>query len=383
MQKERLTWGQLLGYIPVTPEKSELSRSDEPEYEYQLGQAAFLDMNSLESRKISKPDGLVDGFDRRLNYLRISITDRCNLNCLYCMPTDRIPKLTHVDILRYEEILRVVRIAVGLGISKIRVTGGEPLMRKGVYEFLARLSAINGITDLALTTNGLLLKENVERLKTAGVRRLNVSLDTLDASTYHRITGHPVFQKVWEGILAAHEAGFFPIKLNVVALKGINDHELSRLGQLSFAYPFHIRFIEQMPIGGLGIHPDPPLLAGEIKQTLEKTLGPLTPVRNSANDGPARRYRFQNARGEIGFISPLSNHFCEACNRLRLTASGRIRACLLSDEQTDLKEPMRAGCTDSRLVELMLSAVAKKPQGHGLTPETTKPIAGHMSAIGG
>ncbi len=340
-------------------------------------------MNIIKSPTQSEAPGLLDGFNRRLNYLRISVTDRCNLNCLYCMPNDRIPKLTHGDILRYEEIIRLVRITAGLGISKIRVTGGEPLVRKGVYPFLAQLSSINGITDLSLTTNGRLLKDNIRKIQTAGIRRLNISLDTRDAATYYRITGHNVFPKVWAGILAAHEAGFAPIKLNVVALRGINDHELAHLAELSFSYPFHIRFIEHMPIGSPTIQSDPPLLTEEIKHRLEESLGRLLPIPNGFNDGPARRYRFQNAKGEIGFISPLSNHFCSTCNRLRLTASGCLRVCLLSEYHLDLKGPLRDGNSDLQLAELILLAAAHKPQGHGMTPEKTKPIAGHMSAIGG
>ncbi len=325
---------------------------------------------------------LLDGFNRRLNYLRISITDRCNFNCLYCMPGERIPKLRHGDVLRYEEILRLVRITAGLGISKVRVTGGEPLVRKGVYHFLRQLSAIPGIRDLSLTTNGHLLHDNLDKLKSAGIKRLNISLDSLEADTYHRITGHNVFQRVWSGILAAHEAGFSPIKLNAVALRGVNEDELTDLAALSFDYPFHVRFIEHMPFGGSSISTGPPLLTEEIKERIS-TLGALEPIERAGYDGPARRYRLKGAKGEIGFISPISNHFCAACNRLRLTAGGALRVCLLSEEKVDLKGPLRSGQSDQQLTELILLAASRKPRSHNLTSENPPTVPGQMSSIGG
>jgi cyclic pyranopterin phosphate synthase len=207
---------------------------------------------------------LIDKCNRHLNYLRISITDRCNLRCRYCVPQDLIPKLSHAEILSYEEILRIVRIATRLGISKVRVTGGEPLVRKGVYEFLHKLTTTKGLKDVSLTTNGVLLKDNLEKIQAAGISRINISLDTLNPAKYREITGYDEFHRVWQGIEKAHQMGFYPIKLNVVALKGVNDEELVEMARLSFQYPFHVRFIEYMPIGRSDFNPDTLLHATEI-----------------------------------------------------------------------------------------------------------------------
>ena len=232
---------------------------------------------------------LRDTYDRRLNYLRVSITDRCNLNCIYCLPSFKVPKLTHDDILSYEEILRLVNIFVDLGISKVRVTGGEPLVRKGVIGFLERLSGIEGLDDLSLTTNGILLKDNLTQIKSAGVKRLNISLDTLNPDTYRKITGRNSFHKVMDGIHEALTEGFSPVKVNIVVLRGVNDGELNDLAALSIAHPFHIRFIEAMPFEAKEINDDPPLLTPEIKHMLQN-MGRLIPIENGIYDGPARRF---------------------------------------------------------------------------------------------
>ena len=295
---------------------------------------------------------LIDPYNRHLNYLRISITDRCNLKCIYCVPRDLIPRLSHDDILTYEEILRLVRIGIKLGISKIRVTGGEPLVRKGVYGFLSDLSRLDGLADLSLTTNGVSLKANLKKIKAAGINRINISLDTLNRAKFERITGFNLFDQVWQGIEMALEMGFHPIKLNIVALNGTNDDELTDMARLSFDYPLHIRFIEYMPIGESQIGNGPLLLAPEIKKRIS-VLGSLIPVNNTIDDGPAQRYHFEGAAGEIGFIHALSHHFCDRCNRLRLTARGRLRPCLLSDHHEDVKEVMRSGGTDEELMEEM------------------------------
>ena len=326
---------------------------------------------------------LIDPYNRHLNYLRISITDRCNLKCIYCVPRDLIPHLSHAEILKYEEILRLVRIGIKLGISKVRVTGGEPLVRKGVYEFLHRLSLMEGLADLSLTTNGVTLRDNLEKIKAAGIRRINISLDTLDRKKYEQITGFDLFDRIWQGIEKAMEMGFHPIKLNIVALNGINDDELADMARLSFDYPLHIRFIEYMPIGESQMGNGPLLLAPEIKKRISSTLGQLIPVRNSVNDGPAQRYRFEGAIGEVGFIHALSHHFCDRCNRLRLTASGQLRPCLLSDRHEDLKGPLRSGCSDEQLAEIFLKAVRHKPSDHNLAAGSLLRVNGRMSAIGG
>lgn len=325
---------------------------------------------------------LIDNCNRHLNYLRMSITDRCNLQCCYCEPQDLIPKLSHAEILTYEEILRVVRIATRLGISKVRVTGGEPLIRKGVYEFLGELTAIKGLKDVSLTSNGVMLKDNLAKIQAAGISRINISLDTLNPVKYREITGYDEFNRVWQGIEKAHQMGFYPIKLNIVALKGINDDELAEMARLSFQYPFHIRFIEYMPIGRSDFNPDSLLLAPEIKSRISD-LGNLVTVQEDEHDGPARRYKFDDAIGEIGFIPALSQHFCNKCNRLRLTASGQLRPCLLSDHQEDLKEAIRKDGSDQQLADIFIKAVRHKPSDHNLVTKNPAHVCGQMRAIGG
>jgi cyclic pyranopterin phosphate synthase len=325
---------------------------------------------------------LIDRCNRHLNYLRISITDRCNLQCRYCVPQELIPKLSHTEVLTYEEILRVVRIAIRLGVSKVRVTGGEPLVRKGVYPFLTQLVATEGLKDVSLTTNGVLLADNLEKIQAAGIKRLNISLDTLSSTKYREITGFDEFDRVWQGIEKANKMGLHPIKLNIVALRGINDEELVEMAQLSFRYPFHVRFIEYMPIGQSDFNPGSLLLAPEIKNRIS-SLGKLIPVQVAEHDGPAQRYKFEHAKGEVGFIPALSQHFCNKCNRLRLTASGQLRPCLLSDHQENLKALLRQGCTDQELADIFLTAVTHKPSDHNLAAQDPMRVGGQMNAIGG
>jgi len=325
---------------------------------------------------------LIDPYNRHLNYLRISITDRCNLKCIYCVPRDLIPRLSHDEILTYEEILRLVRIGIRLGISKIRVTGGEPLVRKGVYDFLTDLSGLDGLADLSLTTNGVSLKANLNKIKSAGIKRINISLDTLNRTKFEHITGFDLFDQVWQGIKTALEMGFHPIKLNIVALNGVNDDELTDMARLSYDYPLHIRFIEYMPIGESQIGNGPLLLAPEIIKRIS-ALGNLVPVPKTMNDGPAQRYHFEGAAGEIGFIHALSHHFCDRCNRLRLTARGRLRPCLLSDHHEDVKGIIRTGGTDEQLAEVFFKAVRHKPSDHNLAMQNPSRVCGQMSSIGG
>jgi cyclic pyranopterin phosphate synthase len=301
---------------------------------------------------------------------------------MYCVPREDIPWLSHDQVLRYEEILRLIKIGAGMGIAKVRITGGEPLVRKGVYDFLTDLKKINGLSDISLTTNGVLLAENIIRIRNAGIRRINVSLDTLNRQKYKEITGHDQYERVWRGILSAHEMGLGPIKINVVALKGINDDELIDFARLSFSYPFHIRFIEHMPIGISGTKIGQHLLAPEIKARLG-SLGRLIPIEKGTLDGPAERFKLEDAVGEVGFIRPLSRHFCAHCNRLRLTASGQLRTCLLSDNQVDLKGPLRSGASDNELAEILLNAVRHKPSEHHLSDDCPGNVNSHMSAIGG
>jgi cyclic pyranopterin phosphate synthase len=325
---------------------------------------------------------LTDRYNRSLNYLRVSITDRCNLRCIYCVPPELAPKLKPSYILSYEEILHLIRIGVGLGISKVRITGGEPLVRKGVLDFLHRLGAIEGLADRSLTTNGIFLGSNIDQIKAAGIHRINVSLDTLDPQKFQKITGKNLFNQVWAGILKAYEAGMQPIKINVVALKGINDDEFADFARLTYKYPFHIRFIEYMPIGQTTLQIKESLLAPQILARLQM-LGPITPVAHQQLDGPAQRYRLKGARGEIGFIRPMSDHFCDRCNRLRLTASGQLRACLLSDYSEDLKSPLRLGATDEELSEIFLRVVRHKPLAHRLRAGNGICGGSQMVSIGG
>ncbi|MEW6185722.1 MAG: GTP 3',8-cyclase MoaA [Thermodesulfobacteriota bacterium] len=327
---------------------------------------------------------LLDPFNRRLNYLRISLTDRCNLRCIYCMPEDGVPKLAHEDILSYEELLRLARLVVGLGIEKIRLTGGEPLVRKNVSALIKNLKEIPGVRDISLTTNGVLLAEQAQALWDSGVKRINVSLDTLEPEKYFRITRFDLFHQVWAGIQEAERIGFSPIKINIVALKGINDDEILAFGRLSMQKPYHIRFIEFMPVGQEnGWQADRFLSSEDVFNTLT-TLGPLYPANGQGLDGPAKRMSFAGARGEIGLISPISDHFCPTCNRLRLTAEGKMRVCLFSEDETDLRSPLRSGASDKELEAVIREAITHKPREH---PLQTSPLPWkcqrQMSKIGG
>lgn len=328
-------------------------------------------------------DRLIDNYNRKLNYLRVSITDHCNLKCMYCMPKKQTWKLEHSDILRYEEILRIVEIGVKLGISKIRVTGGEPLVRKGVGHFLKQLSEINKIEDISLTTNGIFLKNYMDTILEARISRINISLDSLEREKFKMITGVDAFDCVWEAVMTALDKGFDPIKINVVALKGINEDELTDFAKLSFDYPFHIRFIEHMPFKNVKIAKGHGLLAPEIIKKISR-LGTLEAIENHQKDGPAARYRFKGAKGEIGIISPISHHFCDRCNRLRLTADGQLRPCLLSNFQKDLKTCLRTGGSDEQIKKLFLEAVAGKGFEHQITANPgSDRMDTLMSAIGG
>jgi len=324
---------------------------------------------------------LQDRYRRRLNYLRVSVTDRCNLRCVYCVPRDTIPRMSHLEILRYEEILRIIRIGVSLGITKIRITGGEPLVRKDLLPFLEQLTHLEGLTDIALTTNGVLLQDYLKPLQAAGIKRLNISLDSLRRDRFAELTGSDHFDRVWAAIEAAHGMGFNPIKLNVVAMRDINDDEFHDLAALTRTRPYHVRFIEYMPMGNPNLPGDPYMSNDEVRQRLEQT-DILEPVPRSGNDGPAQRFRYPGAPGEVGFISPLSHHFCDSCNRLRLTAGGKLRPCLLSNQEFDLITPLRAGASDAELSAIFIEGARLKPMAHGLIAGGQK-VDARMSSIGG
>ena len=315
------------------------------------------------------------------------MTDRCNLRCRYCMPKEGLSLLGHNDILRYEEILRVVRVAVRLGVEKVRITGGEPLARKGLVDFIAILNSIEGLHDISMTTNGLLLGDYAERLYQAGMKRINVSLDSLNADKYRYITRGGEMALVMKGIETARKAGFSPIKINIVAMKGFNDDEILAFASLTIENPYEVRFIELMPFtqpgrDGLGQY----MSNDDIRAEIEKSYA-LVPVngRGGKTDGPARTYQIAGGLGRIGFISPLSHHFCHQCNRLRLTADGRLRSCLLSEAETDLKGSLRAGCSDDVIESLMTETIIKKPLEHQVTSEeaVVRKCVRAMQAIGG
>ena len=327
---------------------------------------------------------LVDPFGRPITYLRISVTDRCNLRCVYCMPPEGITWQPHADILRYEEISQVVRIAAEEGIREIRLTGGEPLLRPELQQLVELIAAIPEIKDISLTTNGLLLERLAEPLVQAGLKRINLSLDTLDPAKFARITRGGSFQKVWKGLLAAEQAGLNPIKINAVALRGVNDDELLSLARLSLDHPWQVRFIELMPVKnqspwGEGFPPpeETYLSIQEIRALLEPLQ--LEPVKDKVGEGPAQEYRIPGAPGRVGFISPLGETFCQGCNRLRLTADGCLRPCLLSDTEIPIREALRAG-EDIR--PYLYQAVQAKPLSHEL-PQNHLPTGRCMMQIGG
>ncbi len=331
---------------------------------------------------LTTPSRLIDNYHRNLNYLRVSITDRCNLHCIYCEPQKRIKKLHHDEVLRYEEFLRIIRVGVNLGINKVRVTGGEPLVRKGVDTFLFQLGSIKELYDISLTTNGTLLKKYLDSIQQAGIKRINISIDSLKSEKFQKITGFNGFNQLWETIIEAHERGFNPIKLNMVVLGGINDDEIEDLAKLSFDYPFHIRFIEYMPVGPTPLFFERPVYADEILDRLAK-IGKLVPVRRELMDGPATRLKFKDAPGEVGIISPISHHFCDQCNRLRLTADGHLRPCLLCNDFIDIKNPIRSGISDNEIAGLFLEAARNKPASHHLVPGRFVSVSDQMSSIGG
>lgn len=324
-----------------------------------------------------------DSFGRAIDYLRISITDRCNLRCVYCMPEEGVPPLEHEQILRYEEIARLARIMAAIGVSKLRISGGEPLTRKGAERLVAMLAGIPGVDDLAMTTNGTLLAGHAARLAQAGLKRVNVSLDSLRPERFQAITRRGRLEEVFEGLAAAKLAGLAPIKINVVAIRGVNDDEAVALAQRTLDDGWHIRFIEVMPLGS-----DPAwararfIASAEIRARLESVYGPLRAV-TELGAGPAQYYQIPGASGSIGFISPLSEHFCSRCNRLRLTAHGQLVPCLASAQGFDLRSPLRTGAGDDELRDLILQAIEAKPAGHRMATAEGQTVGRRMSRTGG
>ena len=326
---------------------------------------------------------MLDNNHRAINYLRLSVTDRCNLRCIYCMPEKGIRFIPHSEILTYEEMLHIVSLSIQKGIRKVRLTGGEPLVRRGIIQFVESLCATEGLEEITLTTNGVLLKDFARALRKCGICRINVSMDTLRPERFCRITRQDFFDRVWQGIEEAESAGFNPIKLNVVAIKGVNDDEILDFARLTYGKPYHVRFIEFMPVGKGNAWTSQRFISIEEILNRVRSLGPIKPVAHNLLDGPAQRYAFQGAKGEIGFIGALSRHFCENCNRLRLTPDGHLRGCLFSDQEIDMKTPLREGKGDVNLLNLISNTILNKPKDHGLGTYKPRKCVRSMNSIGG
>ena len=324
-----------------------------------------------------------DLFQRQINYLRISVTDRCNLRCIYCMPAGGVKSVPHDQILTIEEIAKVVAAGVPLGIKKVRLTGGEPLVRLGILKLVQKLRQIPEIDDIAITTNGILLAKMAGDLKDAGVNRVNISLDTLKPARYHRITRGGSLEQVWRGINAALDKKLQPVKINTVAIRGFNDDELVDLARLTIGQPLHVRFIELMPIGTSDDWAGGRYIpTGEVQELITGTLGNFTEEKMVTGNGPAYYGRLPGAQGTVGFISAVSNHFCARCNRLRLTATGQLRPCLFSGRETDIKQALRAGAGREELTRIFREAILNKPDQHDLAARWQEDDR-IMSQIGG
>ena len=324
--------------------------------------------------------GLVDSFGRGINYLRVSVTDRCNLRCIYCMPLEGVQAVPHSEILSYEEICAVVRVAAALGVDTVRITGGEPLVRADLSRLVEMLAQVKGIEDISLTTNGTLLKKYAGELKEAGLRRVNISLDTLKEDRFREITRCGELGDALDGIEAAMSAGLQPVKINMVVMRGINDDEVADFARKTYREGWNVRFIEVMPFCGVGGF----VPSAELKRRISPPR--LEPSSAITGSGPAEYYRLPQARGTVGFISPLSEPFCSRCNRMRLTSLGQLCPCLMSDEGVDLKGALRrplAGGRDEELQRLILKAVAAKPERHHLAAGEAISVKRKMSQTGG
>ncbi len=326
---------------------------------------------------------LIDGFSRPITYLRVSVTDKCNLRCIYCMPEGGLPWLHRDQILSYEEIAQIVRAAASVGVRAIRLTGGEPLVRRNLSRLIATIASIQGIDDIALSTNGLLLEEQLPELVAAGLRRINLSLDTLQADRFEAIARRPGLDAVMRAIDDAISAGLTPVKINCVVMRGKNDDELADFARLTRDRPIFVRFIEVMPvIENVDLQRDAYVSSDEILERIS-AIGDLQQVIGPAGNGPARYFALPGAAGAIGVISPLSHDYCERCNRVRLTADGRLRLCLFGDYALDLRSPVRGGATTDELASLLRSAMLIKPERHHLRLGETTSRMRAFSEIGG
>jgi len=324
---------------------------------------------------------LIDSFNRKIEYVRLSVTDRCDLRCFYCLPKGFQDFEEPNEWLTFDEIERVIRVFGNLGVSRIRLTGGEPLIRKDLPLLAKKLSAIPGINDLSLSTNAVQLKRFAADLKHANVSRLNVSLDSLDARTFKQITNGGKLQKVLDGLMAAKDAGFSPIKINTVLMKGINDHEAQNLVEFCIEHGFTLRFIETMPVGDTGRQASQQFVnLQDVKKQLAEKYDLIPGV--MPGGGPARYVQVAGTDLRIGFITPLSQHFCETCNRVRLTADGTLYLCLGQSDKVELRPLLRNGIGDNELTGVILDAIARKPERHEFN-EKPQQIVRFMSLTGG
>jgi cyclic pyranopterin phosphate synthase len=327
---------------------------------------------------------LVDGFGRRHDNLRISLTDRCNIRCFYCMPEEKPVFVPRKEILTYEEILRFVRVAAGLGIEKIRLTGGEPLVRRDVDQLVREIVRLPGIRDVALTTNGLLLAGQAPALRAAGLRRVNVHLDTLDPERFRRISGRDGLEAVLAGIDRARELGFSPIKLNAVTVKGLTEPDLAPMARFGREKGIQVRFIEYMPLDAdRRWRRDQVLLAGDILALISREIAPLSPSPGQDPRSPASDFDFADGVGGIGIIASISRPFCASCNRLRLTAEGMLRNCLFARDELDARSLLRGGGSDAAIADLIRRSVGAKLEGHDINTARFLQPARPMHAIGG
>ena len=333
---------------------------------------------------------LIDNSGREISYLRVSITDRCNYRCIYCRPEEQFEFIPHEEILRYEEIVEIIEEAVNLGITKVRITGGEPLARKGVVGFIKKLREIKKLEDISLTTNGFFLSEYAEKLKDAGLNRVNISLDSLQEEKYKRITRGGSLEKALKGIDSALKAGLLPIKINTVLIRGINDDEVEDFVRLTLGRPLNIRFIEFMPSGEelKENYRDKFISVLEIKENLAEKYS-FRSIDINLGNGPAKYYQIKGGQGTIGFITALSQHFCKTCNRIRLTSEGKLRPCLFSNMEVDIKQAIRNAKTDDKIIRSKIirnnigKAVSIKPEGHKLNEKFSNRDSFKMSKIGG
>jgi len=327
---------------------------------------------------------LVDSFGRVHNNMRLSVTDRCNIRCFYCMPADNVEFLPRGDLLTFEEIVRVVRTAIPLGIDRLRLTGGEPLVRRDLDVLVRMLVDLPGIIDVGLTTNGILLEEQAHSLREAGLQRLNISLDALDAGIFRRVTRRDGFDRVIAGIAAARRAGFDPIKLNAVSVRNLTEDQIVPFGRMARETSTVVRFIEFMPLDSdAAWQREKVLFAHEIIDILSSEFGPLTAIPSKNKNAPSQDYTFADGVGRIGLIASVSRPFCASCNRFRMTADGKLRNCLFSHEENDIRDLLRSGGTDERLAQAMLDCVAAKKEGHEINTSRFLQPDRPMHSIGG